>query len=36
LTREAQSEEEASVFYRRVRDEIKAFVESLPELIDDD
>ncbi|MCF4151311.1 arsenate reductase ArsC [Dethiosulfovibrio sp. F2B] len=33
LAREAQSEEEALFFYRRVRDEIKAFVESLPEIV---
>ncbi|MCF4145147.1 arsenate reductase ArsC [Dethiosulfovibrio acidaminovorans] len=33
LAREAQSEEEALGFYRRVRDEIKAFVEGLPEIV---
>jgi len=31
LVREARSEEEALACYRRVRDEIRAFVESLPE-----
>ena len=31
LAAEARSEEEALIPYRRVRDEIKAFVESLPE-----
>jgi arsenate reductase (thioredoxin) len=31
LARNAKSEDEALVHYRRVRDEIKAFVESLPE-----
>lgn len=31
LAQEAKSEEEALVHYRRVRDEIKAFVETLPE-----
>jgi len=31
LAREAGSEEEALTHYRRVRDEIRAFVESLPE-----
>ena len=30
LARDAQTEEEALVPYRRVRDEIKAFVEALP------
>ena len=30
LAREASSEEEALAHYRRVRDEIRAFVESLP------
>jgi arsenate reductase (thioredoxin) len=29
----AQTEEEAMVHYRRVRDEIKAFVEKLPEVL---
>ncbi|RME31441.1 MAG: arsenate reductase ArsC [Candidatus Zixiibacteriota bacterium] len=31
LARDAKTEEEALVHYRRVRDEIRAFVESLPE-----
>ncbi len=31
LAREARSEEEALAIYRRVRDEIRAFVETLPE-----
>lgn len=31
LTKGAQTEEEALAHYRRVRDEIKAFVETLPE-----
>ncbi len=31
LAREAKTEEEALGHYRRVRDEIRAFVESLPE-----
>lgn len=31
----AQTEEEAMVHYRRVRDEIKAFVEELPEVLDE-
>ncbi len=31
LAQEAKSDEEALVHYRRVRDEIKAFVETLPE-----
>ena len=31
LAESAKSEEEAMAHYRRVRDEIKAFVESLPE-----
>ena len=31
LAREAKSEEEALGFYRRVRDEIRAYVETLPE-----
>jgi arsenate reductase len=31
LARDARSEEEALTHYRRVRDEIRAFVESLPE-----
>ena len=31
----AQTEEEAMVHYRRVRDEIKVFVEKLPEILDE-
>jgi arsenate reductase len=31
LAREARTDEEALVHYRRVRDEIKAFVETLPD-----
>jgi arsenate reductase len=31
LAREAKTEEEALAIYRRVRDEIRAFVEKLPE-----
>jgi len=31
LARNAKTEEEAMLHYRRVRDEIKAFVETLPE-----
>jgi len=31
LARAARTEEEAMVYYRRVRDEIRAFVESLPQ-----
>ena len=34
LAREAKTEEEALAHYRRVRDEIKAFVEKLPEALD--
>lgn len=34
LARSARSEEEALSHYRRVRDEIRAFVESLPESLD--
>ena len=30
LAKDAKSEEEALAYYRRVRDEIKAFVETLP------
>lgn len=33
LARDARSEEEAMGHYRRVRDEIRAFVETLPESI---
>ena len=31
----AQTEEEAMVHYRRIRDEIKAFVKKLPEILDE-
>jgi arsenate reductase len=31
LARDAKTEEEALSHYRRVRDEIKAFVETLPD-----
>jgi len=31
LARDAKSEEEAMTHYRRVRDEIRAFIETLPE-----
>jgi arsenate reductase len=31
LARDVDSDEEASVIYRRVRDEIRAFIETLPE-----
>ncbi|MFH2054343.1 MAG: arsenate reductase ArsC [bacterium] len=34
LAQDARSEEEALSHYRRVRDEIKAFVETLPESLD--
>jgi arsenate reductase len=33
LAREARTDEEALAHYRRVRDEIKAFVETLPESV---
>lgn len=33
LSRDASSEAEALVHYRRVRDEIKAFVQNLPDLL---
>lgn len=36
LARNARSEEEALAHYRRVRDEIRAFVERLPETLEDD
>jgi arsenate reductase len=36
LAREARTEEEALNHYRRVRDEIRAFVERLPEALEDD
>jgi arsenate reductase len=35
LAADAQTEEDAMVPYRRVRDEIKAFVEKLPEILDE-
>lgn len=35
LARHARSEEEALALYRRVRDEIKAFVETLPDSLAD-
>lgn len=34
LSKEAATEEEAANHYRRVRDEIRAFVETLPEALD--
>ena len=34
LARDARTEEEALVHYRRVRDEIRAFVESLPQALE--
>ncbi|TFH54741.1 MAG: arsenate reductase ArsC [Candidatus Zixiibacteriota bacterium] len=34
LARNAKTEEEALTFYRRVRDEIKDFVQQLPELLE--
>lgn len=33
LAREAKTEEEALAHYRRVRDEIRAFIETLPEAL---
>lgn len=33
LARDARTEEEAMIHYRRVRDEIRAFVETLPEAL---
>ena len=33
LAKDAKSEEEALAHYRRVRDEIKAFVETLPDVL---
>jgi arsenate reductase len=36
LASTAADEEEAMAHYRRVRDEIKAFVERLPEIVMDD
>jgi arsenate reductase len=35
LTADAQTEEEAMAAYRRVRDEIRVFVETMPELLAD-
>jgi arsenate reductase (thioredoxin) len=35
LARDAASEDEALVHYRRVRDEIRAFVERLPEALEE-
>lgn len=35
LAKEARSEEEALAHYRRVRDEIRAFIETLPEALSD-
>ena len=35
LAKEAATEEEALSHYRRVRDEIRAFVETLPDALDD-
>ena len=34
LAEEARSEEEAMIYYRRIRDEIRAFVETLPESLE--
>jgi arsenate reductase len=34
LAKEAQSEEEALAHYRRVRDEIRAFIETLPQALE--
>ena len=34
LAREAASEEEAFAHYRRVRDEIRAYVETLPQAVE--
>ena len=34
LAREAASEEEAFAHYRRVRDEIRAYVETLPQALE--
>lgn len=34
LAREARSEEEALSHYRRVRDEIRAFIEAMPEVLE--
>ena len=34
LAKEAETEEEALSHYRRVRDEIRTFVETLPEALD--
>jgi len=35
LAKEAKSKEDALVHYRRVRDEIRAYVERLPEVLED-
>jgi arsenate reductase len=35
LAKDAKSEEEALGHYRRVRDEIRAFVERMPEILDE-
>jgi arsenate reductase len=35
LAREAKNEEEALGHYRRVRDEIKAYIETLPQALED-
>lgn len=35
LAAEAKTEEEALAHYRRVRDEIKAFVEAMPDVLDE-
>lgn len=35
LAADCSSEEEAMLFYRRVRDEIRRFVEELPEVLDE-
>jgi arsenate reductase (thioredoxin) len=35
LAREAKSEEEALILYRRVRDEIRAFVEQFPRILEE-
>ena len=34
LAKDAKSEEEALAYYRRVRDEIRAFIETLPDTLD--
>jgi len=35
LAKDAASEEEALLHYRRVRDKIRAFVEKMPEVLED-